>query len=140
MNKTDLISIRDRDPNDDAFILSTWLKGILYGGLDFYSKIPKDVFFSNHHRILERLLSLPTTTTKIACLKDDPDVILGYTVYRVAGGVTVLDYIFVKKSWRGIGIAKSLAPPNVNAVTNLTKAAEAILSKCPNIVFNPYLM
>lgn len=139
MKKTDLISIRELAVGDEAFILSTWLKGLLFGGDNLYRRIPKAIYFKNHHAILEKILAHPATTVKLAVLKEDADVILGYSVYRVAGGQTVLDWTFVKKEWRGIGIAKSLCPENVYAVTNLTRVGGAILEKHPNTIYNPYL-
>ena len=138
MNRSDII-IRDGRQLDVNFIASTWLKGLLYGGDELFRKMPKEVFFDNQHKVIEKILSSPVTRVKVACLKGDADVILGYTVYREAGNQTVLDWCFVKKDWRGIGIAKSLVPDNVNAVTNLTRAAEAILVKYPKVIYNPYL-
>lgn len=139
MNKSDLITTRTPVAEDAAFILSTWLKGLLYGGDALYRKIPKDIYYANHHKVLEKILSSPSTTVKIACLKEDPEVILGYIVYRTFESQSVIDWIFVKKNWRGIGIANSLFPHNVYAVTSLTKAGESIMQKHSKVVFNPYI-
>ncbi len=139
MDKKELIAIRELLPADAPFILSTWLKGLLYGGDEFYRRIPRDIYFSNHHKVIERALLSPATTVKLAVLREDPDVILGYAVYREASGVIVLDWVFCKKEWRNIGIAKSLVPEKVNAVTNLTRAGAGILEKYPQVTYNPYL-
>lgn len=140
MNRSDLIAIRDVMQGDEAFILATWLKGLLYGGHDLYRKIPKAIYYSNHHTLLERILTNPATKVKVACLKEDPTVILGYSVYREAGGQVVCDWIFCKKDWRGIGIASSLLPQKIYAVTNLTRAGESILAKkFPDTIYNPYI-
>lgn len=139
MDKKELIAIRELLPADAPFILSTWLKGLLYGGDEFYRRIPRDVYFSNHHRVVERALLSPTTTVKLAVLREDPDVILGYAVFREVGEITILDWVFVKKTWRNIGIAESLIPEKVNAVTNLTRAGAGMLEKHPHVIYNPYL-
>jgi len=139
MNKADLITVRDFAVGDEAFILSTWLKGLLYGGDQVYRRIPKDIYFSNQHKLIERILTSPQAEIRLAVLKEDPDVILGYSVYRVLESAFVLDWVFVKKEWRGVGIAKSLMPPIVTAVTHLTRIGAGILEKNPKVIFNPYL-
>lgn len=139
MNKTDLISIRDGRPEDHNFIYASWLKGLLYGGDELYRKVPQAVYFLNHHRVIEGILVSKATKVKVAVLKEDPDVILGYAVYREAGGQIVLDFVFVKKSWRNIGIAKSICPSQIYAVSSLTRVGSSILKKHPQVIFNPYI-
>jgi hypothetical protein len=140
MNRDELLTIRDVRQEDVPFILSTWLKGLYYGGDKMLRKIPKDVFMANQHKNIERILQTPGVQVKVACLKEDADVIVGYSVYRTGGDITVFDWAFCKRDWRGIGIAKSLAPPHFDIVTNLTRPAEAILQKSfPKVTFNPWL-
>lgn len=138
--KNDLYFIRDYEElTDKNFILATWLRNLYYGS-SFYSKIPQDVFMGAYHAVLQRFMS-EDPIIKVACLQEDPEVILGYCVYRKAGDGAVLDYIFVKKAWRKIGIGKALLPENVKAVTHLTKQAEAMLTdKLPGVHFNPFLI
>lgn len=133
LNKHDLITIRGMQPDDWNFILSTWLKGLRYGN-DWFGLIEAPVYYENYQRIIETLLRSPLTTVRVACLKDTPDVILGYSVSRG----TSLDYVFCKKNWRLIGIAKSLVPDGVTTASHLTEAGKAILKKHPAITFNPF--
>lgn len=140
MQKADLVVIRDYMTEDLSFIMSTWLRG-MYHGDSWFSQVPKNIFMECYHRVLENLLARPETKVKVACLKDDPSVILGYSVFRNIQNVTILDYVFVKFAWRTIGIAKSLIPENLYAVTHLTKAGASIRkSKLPNVPFNPFLI
>lgn len=140
IDKKDLISIRDSLPNDRNFILATWLRGLYYGDT-WFKEIPKAIFFENYHNVVERILTRPGTIIKIACLKDDPDVILGYCVSRVFNGdINVVDWAFVKSAWRNIGIAKRLLPAKVHACTHHTKQSLGIAKKkFPSIIFNPFL-
>lgn len=135
IEKRDLIAIRPYTPADYNFILATWLRGLYYGD-SWFSLIPKDVFMKHYHNVIESLLSLPTTKVKIACLRDDPEVILGYVV--VNQDDTVLHFCFIKKAWRAIGIARSLVSPSTKTVTHLTKLGQILLRKKPEIVFNPF--
>jgi hypothetical protein len=116
------IQIRDLREEDLPLIYSTWLLG-LYHGCEWFGRIKKDSFFRNYKAFLEkRLLSCQV---KVASLTEDPDVILGYVCYRE----NVLDWIFVKKAWRKMGIAKMLLPQGVTKVTHLTKVGRSIKPK-----------
>lgn len=90
---------------------------------------------ANYHQVVEKLITDPRNTVKVACLKDDPEIILGYAIYNEFN----LHWVFVKKSWREIGIAKNLVPSNVETVTHLTKVGLSILiQKYPRADFNPF--
>lgn len=130
----ELITTREWKPESDkAFVLATWLKNLYYSD-SWFSLIPKDIFMQNYHTFLERLLDSPGVEVKVACLVEDPDVIIGYVAYTN----TVAHYTFVKKSWRGIGVAKLLMPPKVTAVSHLTALGRKLLPKLPGAVFNPF--
>lgn len=118
---------------DKAFVMSTWLKGLYYGD-SWFSLIPKDIFMKNYHPFLERLLDAPGMEITVAALAEDPDVIIGYSVYTG----TTLHYIFCKKAWRGIGVARSLLPLNLTAVSHLTDLGRRLLPNLPGVVFNPF--
>lgn len=133
MNKTDLIATRDATPADSGFIFATWLRGLRYGN-SWFELIESVVYFKVYHDFIESILNRPTTVIKIACLKDDPEVILGYSVYSG----TSLHWVFVKKAWRSIGIARSLVPTNTTTVTHMTNVGLSILKKHKNVIFNPF--
>jgi hypothetical protein len=116
------IQIRDVREEDLPLIYSTWLLG-LYHGCEWFGRIKKDSFFKNYKSALEN--RLPHCKIKVAALSEDPDVILGYVCYRE----NVLDWIFVKKAWRKMGIAKMLMPKNIKACTHLTKVGRSIKPK-----------
>lgn len=136
MDKTELVAIRDYLPSDKNFIFASWLRGVYYGD-SWLSLMDKTVFMATYHKVIENLLDSPGVQIKVACLKDDPEVILGYAVLsRVA---PVLHWTFVKSAWRGIGIAKMIVPTNTKIVTNLTKSGLAIMRKYPGVTYNPLL-
>lgn len=133
MNKKDLIDIRDVVEADRGFIFATWLRGLRYGN-SWFELIDSVVYFKVYHDAIEHILNKPNITIKVACLKEDPEVILGYSVYKD----NRLDWVFVKKAWRSIGIAKSLVPPSVHTVTHITNVGLSILKKHQNVRFNPF--
>lgn len=134
INKHELIAYRVNEPEDFNFIIATWLNGLFHGNT-WFNEIDKEIYFKNYHPLLELLLKNEKTEINIACLKDSPDVILGYAVYT---GKT-LHYLYVKEVWRHIGIATFLIPSGIQQVSHLTNTGLSILKKKrPNWKFNPF--
>lgn len=132
MNKSELLSIRDYVPGDRNFILATFLRGLYYGE-SWFTLIQKSVFMEHYHKVITYLLDKKDTTIKVVCLKEDQDEIKGYAIYT---GDT-LHWIFIKKKWRKIGLARDLMPKSVSQVTHLTKIGLSIIRN-KNIAFNPF--
>lgn len=133
VTKSDLVSIRNVALTDHSFIFATWLRGLRYGNR-FFNEVDSEVFYKTYHKAIETILTLPTVTVKVACLKDEPDCILGYAVY--AG--SKLHWVHVKKEWRRIGVANSLLPPVFDTVTHWTSIGLSILKKRKGLKFNPF--
>jgi hypothetical protein len=136
MNKSDLITTRGFLPDDRNFILATFLRGLYYGD-SWFSLIDKNVFMNHYNKIVTQILDSPLNTVSVACLKDDPNTVLGYAIYSQVK--STLHWCFVKKQWRGIGIAKDLVPKDIFAVTHLTKVGVSVIKK-KGWSFNPFLL
>lgn len=124
-----MISIRSGVEADHAFVYSTMLKGLYYG-CPLYSQIEQRAFFDNYSQIVKRLLG--HAELRVACLADEPETVVGYALVRGP----VLDFVFVKKAWRGNGIANRLCA-DINTVTHLTKTGQSIKLK-KKLIFNPF--
>lgn len=135
LNFQGLYHIRDANENDKNFILATFLRGIYYGET-FFSEVPKTLFMERYKLVAQALVNDRNTTIKVACLPDDQDVVLGYSIMS---GVTV-NFVFVKAAWRQKGIAKSLLPDNPTYVVpqHITKIGQSLLYKLPNVLYNPF--
>lgn len=133
IDKKSLIYVRDATLDDLPFVYSTWLKGLRYGN-EWFKAIDQDAYFKHYHNVLEIILNRPTTAIKVACLVDDPSVIIGYSVFED----TTLHFVFVKKNWRNIGLAKDLVLPTTCLVTHVTQVGLSLLKKAPGVRFNPY--
>lgn len=136
MDKSDLIDYRPAEESDLNFIFSTWCKGLL-GGNDFYRMIDPKAFYENYGEFLKRKLAKPGVLVLIACLKETPDVIIGYSVTEKIKGLNVVHWVYVKKDWRRIGIAKEILPSQIHIATSMTKLAKQIKPK--GLVFNPFI-
>jgi GNAT superfamily N-acetyltransferase len=125
--------VRAARPEDLNFIRATFLKG-LYHGDTWFSLIPKSIFMEHYHPVIERLIA--TNDVWVACLADAPDVIIGYSI--VSKDFTTIHWVFVKKGWRKMGIARSIVPRYPEAVTHLTPLGKTLMTKFENCVFNPF--
>lgn len=134
IDKSSLITIRPGEFDDLNFIFSTWLKGLRWGS-KFHKDLDQEVYFKGQHRVIEKVIENPATEIRVACLKDTPEVIIGYSVVTDA---TTLHFVFCKKDWRNIGLAKDLVPNSVAEVSVVTTVGAAILKRHSNIVHNPY--
>lgn len=135
INKSELVSIRPGQIQDRNFILATWLKGLRFGN-DWFELIESHIYFAAYHQVIDSILANPETLVAVACLKEDPEVILGYSI----ANQDTLHWVFVKKAWRSIGIAKSLVSDTTTTVTHVTDTGRSILRKRPGVRFNPFAM
>lgn len=134
-----LYDIRDVTAEDTNFILATFLRGVYYGYKEadtFFSLIPKDIFMDNYKKVAEALVRGNRTTIKVACLREDPSVILGYSI--LSNDFQTIHWVYVKNAWRNRGIARTLTPLHPTAVTHLTKTGKSLLTKFQNVVFDPF--
>ncbi len=135
-----IVKIRSYKPEDRNLILSTFLKGLYYGN-KFYNMIPKDAFMANYKAVAEALIT--NGHIRVACLKEDEDVIVGYAVTGISD--TTLHWVHVKSgpdkelTWRKRGIMKMLVPTSISNYTHFTTLWLVIKDKLyPNATFNPF--
>lgn len=135
MSNLDLLTVRLKEPSDDAFIYQTWLNGLRYGN-PFYRKIEKSIYDKEYTKVISALIQYKPTVL-IACLKDQPDVIIGYSVINADR----LHWIFIKKDWRGLGISKMLVNRDeIKSFSHLTILGQTIWKeKLKHLIFNPFL-
>lgn len=131
----ELYDIRDYIPSDKSFILSTFLRGIYYGN-EFYGLMPKQIFMDNYKHVGEALVS--KATVKVACLKDDPEVILGYSI--LSNDYSNIAFVYVKSVFRNKGIARSLVPARPVSYSHFTTLGLTLAKKFDSIVFNPFII
>lgn len=131
-----LYHIRDYKESDKSFVLATFLRG-LYHGDSWFSQIPRDVFMDNYKTIAADMVTSPKNIIQIACLKEDPDVILGYSI--LSADFKAIRWVYVKSVWRKQGIGKSLVPQFASTVTHLTVLGKSLMDKIPTAIFNPFI-
>lgn len=129
-----LYTIRPYSPDDEAFVLATFLNGMYYGD-SWFSIIPKAIFMVNYRKVAQAMVS-GKATVNVACLPDDQSVILGYSI--LSHDFKTIHYVFVKDKWRKMGIARSLLPKDPVAATHLTRLGRKLMHKFNDLIFDPF--
>ena len=130
----EIYEIRDYKPEDHAFIMSTFLRGLYYGN-GFFTMMPKDLFMAYYKIVGEALLS--KSQVKVACLKDEVDVILGYSI--MSQDFSAVHWVFVKSAFRKQGISTRLLPARPSCYTHFgNKESLSFIKRFENCVFNPF--
>lgn len=131
----DLYDIRPMLDTDKAFIMATLLRGVYYGD-PYFTRMPKDIFMRNYKQMAEAVVDNRLLNIHVACLKEDQDVIIGYSI--LSADYQAVVWVFVKKNWRNHGIGKSLIPKYPSTCTHLTIQGQELMSKYQGMVFNPF--
>lgn len=125
--------IRDIKKEDIPFIMATWLRGLYYGNA-FFALMKKDSFMDVYKKYLEVLIS--KSAVKIACLKEDENEILGYSV--LSPDFQGIHWVFVKKLLREQGVGKSLLPQYPSYFTHFTDLGLQLSKKFTDFSFEPF--
>jgi GNAT superfamily N-acetyltransferase len=134
------IRVRPATESDAAFIFSSWLKCMR--GSNFAKEITSTVFFSEHHRVVERLLK--TCQVYVACDENNVDDIYGYGCAEMVDGVFVLHMIYVKHTYRNLGIGTLILnsfkhnSEHAGIYTQHTPVAVRLAAKY-RMVYSPYV-
>jgi GNAT superfamily N-acetyltransferase len=118
------------------FIFSKWLRSLRHGNR-LFKQIDSDEYYKNYSIYLDKLLQKPNSLIRLAVLTDNHDVTLGFAISRE----DVLDYLFVQREFRTIGIGTRLMPEGITTFTHLTLIAIDAWNTNPklkHLKFNPF--
>ena len=141
MSQTPPIKLRPAIEADAPFIFNSWLKS--YRNSHFSRFIANTVYYAEHHKIIENLIK--ENTVIVACNPSDPNQVYGYICAGKVDGFFVCHYIYVKHTYRNIGIGKSLInsfehdPSGAGIYTHHTRIADRLAPRM-NLVFHPYIL
>jgi hypothetical protein len=150
----DRITYRDAGSKDRDFVQATLLNHF-YEESFWAQRLTTRTYFDGHTALVQTLLDKPGVCTVVACEKDDTDALLGFVIFENPdefGNPAILDFIYVKKSWRVLGIGKmlfgatglpsDLAGVHVSYATKawFTTKAQRGLEEKFHATYNPYLM
>ncbi len=134
------IDFREASPKDVDFIKSSYLRSFRVCGDN--TRMTNDVYYYNYGKVIERLMS--RCKCLIACDVEDGFHIYGYVLYEMIDDVPVVHYVYVKYTFRHLGIAKSLVKEAIGETcTTIAKSHVARiydhLKKKHDIHYNPFL-
>lgn len=131
---SDTVTVRQVNTNDKDFIFNSWLHS-QYWSSKYYQKMPQTLFFKEYTRYITRLLVNPMCSIDVAVLDSDPNMVIGYLIYR---GKTI-HWAYVKKEYRSKGILTLLMKDKeFEQYTGSTIAGHSI-AKLLNLIFNPFI-
>lgn len=134
--------VRHANKGDIGFIMSSWLRSFRDG--DMVEGVPNQVYYYQHHKVLESILSRATTV--VLCLPDSPDVIFAWFCFEAVENGLVGHYIYTKDTFRRAGLAKKLydyviseeLPAQVFATHRVNPMGREFKKK--NVLYNPFLL
>ena len=134
------IRIRNISAEDLNFVFNSWLKS--YRASAFSRSVTNTIYFDNHHKLIEKYVL--AGNHYIACDQNDPSQIFGYVVAERVDGILVIHYLYVKQSFRNMGIGKLLLEQvgfdvkTASIFTHMSEQANRLAAKY-NFIYHPYL-
>lgn len=136
------LKIRRANDEDIPFIFNSWLKSYKASG-PISKGVVAAIYYENHHKLIQKIAM--RATVYVACDKNDPTNIYGFMAGEYIEGILVIHYVYIKHSFRRLGIAKELFnsfnhdTSSASCYTHFTRAIERIAERY-NMVYHPYLI
>lgn len=124
------VVLRPFDPREDTpFIYSFWRHSLWFGDpINFGKDRLAAAFYSDATKRIRAILKDSRTEIRIACAKESPILILGFSVRRGDH----LEFIFVKQDYQRNGIATMLAT-GIMTVAEPTTIDGQLIAKTKNL-------
>jgi hypothetical protein len=137
---SDELRLREAAPSDWPFVYSAWLESYATGS-PLTINIFKSVFFHEHRKVINKVISRGDTQVTVIALEEDPAVLIGF----VAWSDSVLHYAYVKGAFRRMGVMRAALSmlkidPNLMECTHWTYVLSQLKPRWPKLIFNPYLL
>lgn len=132
--------VRPFRESDRDFIEASWIASYRAHYINYVTpKISELVYYPRQRAVIKALITWPTTQIAVAVTPAYDEAILGWALSRGP----VLDYCYVKESFRGIGIVHSLLSTLGLDLTSLTyshvtKKWKEIMSRYPGTTYDPW--
>lgn len=104
MSEQAQLVVRYAHDGDIDFLTNSWLESFRDGY--FNATVPNRIYFTQQHKVLERLL--PRATVLLLCDSMDPTHIVSWLCYEVQDNVMVVHYVYTKNILREKGLARRL--------------------------------
>lgn len=134
-----MIEVRGAQPNDIAFIMSTFLRGLRHGN-EYFEAMDSDTYYASKKEEITAVMCRPDVSVRVACASDDQELILGYAIAQILEDSANLVWVWTRPAVRLQGVAKQLCHGlNITSVGNLTKIGDDIRKK-KGLQFKPVVL
>lgn len=99
------VQIRGARKDDISFIFDSWLRS--WRKSPWAGVVPNNVYFPLTRSVIEQLVARGAEF-KVACLADNPDLILGWICHELTGPDAVVHYVYTKDPYLSLGIGEAL--------------------------------
>lgn len=137
------VKTRALTESDLSFLYNSWLKS--YRDSSFAEPISNNEYFGFHKAVIERIIERANVV--ILCNPEDESQIYGYSVSEQVAELVIVHYIYVKQTYRNLGLAKQLLLGATSGdkftYTHRSKRLPAIERKSQSMqqaTYNPYLI
>lgn len=136
------VEVRRTIDSDIPFIFNSWLKA--YRNAKAVAEVTQNVYFSEHHKLVEKLLKRGQTLVVGAA--NDPATVYGYINYEHVQGLFVLHFAYIKHDFRHLGLFKELMKATgqdfstLGCYTHRISKNVLILEDKFNLVYHPYIL
>lgn len=140
MSKQLPILLRPANAEDVGFIFNAWLKSFRNAAM--VRNVANEIYYAEHHKLIEDLLKKYEVV--IACNQDDASQIYGFICAGLTDNVFTVNYVYVKHTFRRMGIAKALLnsfehnSEFIGIYTHQTRNAKELADKY-NFIHHPYI-
>lgn len=104
MNNQAPVQFRPPTPDDVQFIISSWLKSSRNN--DFTNYISNEIYFKYMEHLVKTVIN--RSMVSMVCNPKDSKQVYGYVVYEFIGDIFVLNFIYIKYTFRNLKISESL--------------------------------
>jgi len=133
------IKIRPMHGGDFNFVINSWLKSFKYSG-PMVVRMTDSLYYKAYEPIVKRLIT--GSNVYIACLRDEPDALVGYLVIEQGLGPDIIHYVLVKDLWQKMGVAtyliKAAEPAPDSLFTHWTNPMNSLINKV-TYKYQPFL-
>ena len=98
------ILYRPPTEGDLSFIVSSWLKS--QRNSDFSNFISNQIYYRYNEHLIKKVIE--RSMISIICDPEDPNHVYGYAVYEFLGDIFVLNFIYIKYTYRNMKLAYNL--------------------------------
>ena len=142
------VKIRTPEIEDLPFLFNSWLKS--YRPSPAVRNVPNDVYFVNHHKLIEGIFKAPEGRVYIACNPEDHEEIYGYVVGEHITLPTnqmaaIIHWVYCKQKVRNHGIGSQLVERLIKGsdvkpvYTHYVRLVDRLM-KDRDYTYNPYIL